>query len=110
MLKPYMGFMAIGPEEGACLVFAHTAREAKKLAYPVVCEGWGAHYTELRIRMLKSEPWLWKLNPNNVKCVIECPPTCRYCGFWGQEMMEGCDVCVKCYDGMTEGTEFSRQK
>lgn len=33
----YMGFDSYqGAEEGACLIFAYTKREAKNLAYPII--------------------------------------------------------------------------
>lgn len=39
-LNIYMGYFGDDPGEGACLVFAHTAREAKKISWDVV-RWWG---------------------------------------------------------------------
>lgn len=102
-MKPYM---ASGdcPEEGACLVFASSVKEAKKLAYPVV-SGWGMidQYIDLRVTLLKHHDYLLEqankeLLSKNVAHVIESPTTCHRCELWGTGQLDGRGICPDCVE------------
>ena len=95
MIKAYSGFDAnLGPEEGACLVFAYNSRQAKKLAYSIL-RNWGSEYIDVRVRWLKDEDYLFKQMRSDKPHVIESPETCDICGMWGGgEIINGvCEMC-----------------
>jgi hypothetical protein len=91
-----MGYSRIaGPEEGAILIFAHTAMEARRLVFPIlmhcdICDDW----LDAGIRRLKDEPWLYQ-DADQAKLaawephVIEFPSACRVCETWGNGRSRG---------------------
>ena len=103
-LKVYMGYDNLGgSSEGAILIFAHTAREAKKVAWnsysfiQEICDG---EYINLRVRLERNANHLFKeANQDKLKAdephVIESPTTCNGCELWGYELnKEGyCEDC-----------------
>lgn len=103
-LKPYMGYSRSGGSAaGAVLIFAHTAREAKKLAFPEL-KGWcdGQEWIDVAVRKLKkeylyAEADLEKLK-NNIPHVIYSPTiTCKQCECWGLEL-NGDGICTNCIE------------
>ena len=77
-LRGYMGSSTY-PSEGAVLIFARTAKEAKRLSRPymdeMACEG----YTDIRIRWLRrADPKAWNVSG---PCVLT-PVGCRWCEQW----------------------------
>ena len=99
-LNVYMGYSNyMGPEEGAFLIFARTAKEAKTVfwrgdAY-LVCDD----YIDVAVKKLWNCDWLYedanqeKLK-NNIPHQAE-PKVCYECGMWGHSpivngMCEGC--------------------
>ena len=102
-LKMYMSYVE-EPQEGASLVFAHSSREAKKLAWQgcPVC-GDGGEFTAVRVKWLpdKDYPWLRReADPKKLAAdqghVIDSPRSCRHCETWGKAMAndEECEDCV----------------
>lgn len=97
LLNTYMGWVeGVGPEEGACLIFARTAREARKVAWPILAGWWGGDcWTDTRTRRLRDMPWLDR-DADPVKLAagephaIECPTCCEHCGMWGLEEPPEC--------------------
>ncbi len=96
-LNAYMGHLACtDPDDGACLIFAHTAREARKLAWPILESWWMAEcWIDVRIRRLRDMPWLYR-DADAVKLAadephaIECPTVCPRCQLWGLDDPETC--------------------
>jgi hypothetical protein len=95
-----MGFSrGAGSEEGACLIFAHTAKEARKLAHRVMLGWFDGEWIDTAVRRLRGKPWLM-LEADMAKLAedephaIECPTTCPTCGQWGHEQIAGrCSNC-----------------
>jgi hypothetical protein len=106
-MRAYMGYAGSGmAHEGACLIFAHDIREAKKLARPVL-EEWEAleEFTELRVEWLKNKDWIFKEGDpaklaSDEAHVIESPTTCKDCEQWGGSSLDEagrCEDCAKDY-------------
>jgi hypothetical protein len=54
-MNAYMGYSRdAGPEEGACLIFAHTVQEARKTGYPIVSGWWGIEFTDMAAKRLNA--------------------------------------------------------
>ncbi len=97
-MKIYMGFDGeLGSGEGACLVFANNAKEAKKLAYPVVNSWFSNGYMATRVLRLRSLDYLFKLSRSAQPHVINFPGTCPVCESWGTgEIIDGsCRTCTQ---------------
>ncbi len=101
-LKPYMGYSKeAGSENGACLVFAHTKTEAKKLAFTIL-KNWddAQEWIDVKVKWLKDEDYLYdqanqeKLR-NGIAHVIESPTCCDSCNLWGKELDEK-GLCEDC--------------
>ena len=107
MLKPYMGFdRQVGPEEGACLVFAHSAKEARSLAHYFVSSWGGEHWFDTAIRRMWKKPWIFEEGDAaklaaDIAHVIESPRSCQTCGQWGLEQKDG--VCTNCLEPTVYG-------
>ena len=84
-MKMYMSYSG-DPMEGASLVFANNAREAKKLAWKhdPCCDG--GDFTDVRVKLLKDKdfPWLRKEALKETPHVNDCPKVCEGCETWGQ--------------------------
>jgi hypothetical protein len=102
VVKAYMGYSKeYGPQEGACLVFAHNAREALKLARPVLIGWFDLGYIDARVRLLKDSDHLFRTEADPAKLerdephVIESPKVCRSCEMWGNKLDEHglCEYC-----------------
>lgn len=100
MLNTYMGFSrSAGSEEGACLVFAYTAKEARKIAHLVICDLFDGEWIDTAVRRLRDKPWLYdEANPVKLESdtphFVECPIGCETCGMWGFERKDG--HCTNC--------------
>jgi len=103
MMNMYMGFSReIGPEEGAVLIFAHTAREAKKIGWYALSDFFTMEFTDVAVRRITdSHDWLWneanqdKLK-NEIPHVNDNPHSCKRCEMWGHaEILENgfCEDC-----------------
>lgn len=83
---------SVGPAEGAMLVFANTAQEARKDSYGL---GWfnseWIDWVATRLRDLPEH--LNALDDGSVQ-TIESPPVCKRCECWGGHIKnEWCSLC-----------------
>ena len=92
-----------GPTEGACLVFANTAREAHKLAWPIIHDWTSCDWVDVEVRRLRDCEHLRVEAKHDGPHVVECPRVCGNCEQWGEELDEG-GLCEYCRDEM-EGAE-----
>lgn len=94
-LKPYMAHMG-EPWDCASLIFAHNAREAKKLARRV---SWmDCAYTDIRVNLIRDGDGA-KFRKSDQPHVIESPPVCARCEQWkisGYDESTG--LCDDCFD------------
>lgn len=89
-LMPYMLYSReIGPEECACLAFAHSGQEARKVGWNNGCKyDIADEYIDLVSRPLGNRPWLLteadpqKFSRDEAHLVF-APNTCRWCESWG---------------------------
>ncbi|MCG7598832.1 hypothetical protein MHM84_03475 [Halomonas sp. McH1-25] len=97
------------PVDGACLVFASTAKEAKRLAAPVVQDWSNCEYIDVRVGRFRNPAWLLENVADKEKLakgephVIESPPTCNACNLWHDELFDG--YCESCADERTGGND-----
>lgn len=103
-LHPYMGWAGDYPEDGALLVFAHNAREAKPLAYAGI-NGWtDTEFTEVRVRRIRKHLDYVRTLGDAEKLaedrahVIDNPASCK-CGIWGLPIDTATDTCERCRAG-----------
>ena len=102
-MKPYMAYSREGgSREGACLVFAHTVKEAKKEAWADVHLYFTDEYTDMAITLIKDAEYLFEqADPEklatDVPHVIFAPLSCSACELWGNKLNdEGlCENCVE---------------
>jgi hypothetical protein len=105
MLKPYMYFSrSRGSEEGASLIFAHTAKEAKKVAWKEIGNLFVYDWTDIGVRLLKNEDYLFKEAnqdklANDIPHSKENPICCNGCEMWGNEIGED-GYCEGCRDDL----------
>jgi hypothetical protein len=105
-LNAYMGYSrSCGSEEGACLIFAQTARKAKPLAYEILTGWHGIDWTDVAVKRL-NEPHLFaEADPqklaDGIAHAIECPKTCNRCEIWGKELNSD-GLCEDCIDETTD--------
>lgn len=104
-LKAYMAYDGQnGASEGACLVFARRADDAKVVAFPIL-SNWGCEWLDVRARIIKDADHLFaeankeKL-AQGIPHAIESPKTCRECDLWGEYIyLDGvCEDCRDAYD------------
>jgi hypothetical protein len=100
----YMGYSrAAGSEEGAVLIFANTARQAKPLAFYSVIGELCDSYLDVAVRRLRKEPWLFKEQLKDTPHVIDDPKTCSSCHTWGQSEIGEDGFCNDCREEATHG-------
>ncbi len=97
LLRAYM-VSGIDPSEGAALVFAYSAKQAKQLGDPVVSD-WGVSYIDLRVKWMKGKEKKF-LNQYATSTtephVIDNPPYCNNCELWGGTPLNNMGVCQEC--------------
>jgi uncharacterized paraquat-inducible protein A len=96
-LNPYIAHAAGGQEECAVLVFAPTARVAKRVAFPVLQDFVMADYVDVRVRRLRQYSAWWRsLQRDDTRPhVVDNPPSCRHCEQWGHPIADGlCNQCA----------------
>jgi len=85
-----------GPEEEAYLVFAPTAKEAKKISHGVSM--YGSEWIDWKAKRLRDLPdHLWEMYQGHAG-TCDDPPTCPRCEMWGghkaeDETGECCSFC-----------------
>jgi hypothetical protein len=100
-LKTYMGFVVNEGREGAVLVFAHTAREALKLARPYLEDWFQCDFIDARATIIRDSEYLYE-EANQEKLgagiahVIDSPTTCNNCELWGVSRLCDNKYCEDC--------------
>jgi len=105
-LRAYMLFdCKSGPAEGAVLVFAHSAMEAKRLGWRTIQEWTGTEYLNVVARHMPSEQgWLAAQEGVDLESeprMIGSPQCCDRCELWGTApliQLSGESVCETCAD------------
>jgi predicted Zn-ribbon and HTH transcriptional regulator len=91
-LKPYMGYShAGGSQEGAVLIFAYNIKEAKRLAWPALHGLFVDDFIDMAVKVIKGGDYLFKQMPKwstekltaGLPHVVDNPPICKNCEFWG---------------------------
>lgn len=108
-LRAYMVFdRGAGPEEGACLVFAHTSAEAKRIGWREV-EGWlGSEWTEVGVRWMRRDTeWLAEQEGVDLEgepVLVDSPKACSECDMWGRSPLNDKGRCELCdpWEGIEE--------
>lgn len=96
-LNPYMVHDG-EPSEGAVLVLAHTAKDARRIGYPEVSSWTGAECTQIRAKRIRKHiEYLLSLATEPGPHCIDDVPTCHRCEVWGAPQLPGggCDLCPK---------------
>ena len=101
-LRPYVGFSRFsGPNECACLIFAHTAREAKRVGFQAmgdeIADG---EFTDFGVRLMRDADHLVNEMTCDFPHVIDSPKTCSVCELWGSELNEDgvCETCEEYWE------------
>ena len=98
-MRAYMVYSQLqGSHEFACLVFAKTAKEAKKAAYYSTC--WFDDWVDVAVRWIKDNSEIFKQADeskvaNGVAHVIESPDCCVRCHLWGSPLNDK-NICRSC--------------
>lgn len=92
-MRAYMAW-AGEPEDGAVLVFAHTSREARRLAADEVQSWTRCDYIDVRVRWLRSD--CAHLREQDGPHVVDNPPSCRDCERWYTEPLDENGRCQAC--------------
>lgn len=104
-LKPYMGYsVSAGSLEGAVLVFAHNIKEAKRLAWPILSSWYCDDFVDMGVHFIKDgsylfdqvQGWSKEKIKTNTSHVVDCPPTCKSCGYWGVGEFNKNGICSDC--------------
>jgi len=102
MLKMYMVFSSeSGSGEGACLVFAHTTREAKRIAWTDCDWEITDYWIDVGVRLIReeNENLYEEADQEKLKAdiphVISSPKACESCHLWGYELNDKgyCETC-----------------
>jgi hypothetical protein len=94
IMKAYMAFDG-DPQNGAALVFAESARQARKLAWDTLRGWFDSEWINVRVRRLREhEGYLLSLYDGNA--VLEDPPTCDVCETWGAPLGPDGNGCENC--------------
>lgn len=99
-MRAYMGYYNGESGLGACLIFAHSVKEAKELAWPVIKSWFSCDYIDMCVSWLKNQDYLFKqADPVRMAAdeahVIESPKLCKFCELWTNEI--GSDgICTDC--------------
>jgi hypothetical protein len=99
MLNAYMGYdRKAGEGEGACLIFAHTAKAAKKVGHAQIADWFDTPWIDMGVRKLDKPHLFAEANPEKLAAevphVIESPKVCPVCEKWGGlPEGNGCEYC-----------------
>ena len=106
-MKTYMAYAGDAPEDGALLVFAHTAKEARQVSWVSVANLMGCDYIDVRVVWLKVNAPHLVAAANSAKMVlgeahvIEYPPSCSSCCLWGDDRpIEENGRCADCNEDL----------
>jgi hypothetical protein len=87
-----------GPSEAAILVFHHTAKQARYLAWSEEMGDWGCEFVDAAATRLGAEfEHLWSLYyGDGLPLLITNPPTCPCCKVWGYKLTDDGKHCEGC--------------
>ena len=83
------------------MIFAHTAREAKKVGFNGIgADISGDEFIDFGVLLIKDADWLWQEADeekllNDIPHVIDDPTVCKGCEVWGIELLEN-GYCLDC--------------
>ena len=98
-LRPYMCWCG-EPADGAVLAWAHTAQDARKLAYPAIAAWTDCGFIDVRARLLKEHPAYYQtMKLKDAPHVNDHPPGCPVCEQWGQPPLPDGKGCLHCGTG-----------
>src|SRR5699024_5055056 len=90
-----------GPQEGAVLVFARTAKDARKMAFPTLKDWMDLEWIEVAARRLDAATgWLAaqeEVDLHGKPQLIENPMSCDRCELWGEPISDA-GMCESCDD------------
>lgn len=98
-MRAYMVYSRLaGHQEWACLVFAKTAKEAKRVAYRSTC--WFDEWIDVAVCWIKDNPKIFAQADKSkiadyVAHVIESPECCVRCHLWGSPLNDK-NICRSC--------------
>jgi len=105
-MKMYMAYSAVaGQEVGAVLVFANTAKEAKKLAFKhsFISDLCNDEFTDVKAKLIRDRDYLWEEKRKDVPHVVDSPKSCESCLTWGHHEPIGEDgLCDGCREDLEE--------
>lgn len=93
------------PVEAAVLVFAHTARETKRVAWPTIHDMTSCYWIDVEVQWLRNAPAsVWaESDPDKLARgeahIIESPRVCKGCKLWGKATNED-GYCEDCEEEM----------
>lgn len=104
-MRAYMIYSrGLGSEEGAALVFANSAKEAKKVGWNGIgYDLTDGEYIDLGVRWIKGEDYLFE-QANQKKLgagiahVIDSPKSCVMCEMWGVSPLDENGLCENCQE------------
>ena len=102
-----MGYSAgAGSSEGAALIFAHKAREAKEIGWKETSGIFTEEYIDFAVRIIRGHEWLYKEADqeklaNDIPHVVIDVHSCSKCEMWGDEILEN-GLCESCNDNVQE--------
>ena len=89
-----------GSEEGACLIFAHNGKEAKKLAFEEL-SGWCSDQEWIDVAVNRIRKYFiyksadQELLAKGIPHIADNPACCKQCEMWGSELDEN-GICESC--------------
>ena len=92
-LRAYMAYDC-RPEDCAILVFAFSARDARRLAWPYLTGLMDTEWIDVRVKWLRGG--CAHLRKSDEPHVIESPPTCKDCEQWHDEPLDDDGLCDDC--------------
>lgn len=94
-INPYMVFDG-DPADGAALVFAATAREARRRGFNTLRGWFDSEWITTRAR-LQREHRDYLMGLYDGRAVIDAPPSCPVCEKWGAPIRDDGKGCEFCY-------------
>lgn len=85
------------PCESAVLVFANTAKEARRIGYPALQSLWDCEWIHVRADWIRDDEHLQAIREEDVPHVVDNPPCCVGCNLWGLRMNSDgeCESCAE---------------
>ncbi|MHB1546169.1 MAG: hypothetical protein ACYCSB_03905 [bacterium] len=109
ILNCYMAYEKDSCKDGACLVFAHTAKKAKKIAYKEILTIWydDILFIDARAKRIKNTDHLYSQgDPDKLKAgiphIVDNPITCSKCGLWWDYPLTKDGYCESCQENFKE--------